>query len=369
MTNRLATTLGVEEEFFLVDPVLRTPQPRSAEVVSRVRGDLAELVSGEFMLHQLEVRTPPCADAAELRAELTRVRRAAGAASAAEGLQLCGSGTPVLADRGPAPVIGDHPRYRAGAAQYRAMLDDFVVCSMHIHVHLPDRELAIRVSNHLRPWLPDLIALSANSPFNHGVDTGYADWRAVVRSRFPCLGPPPYATSIRHYEQLAAAIADSGAMLEAAMPFWDVRLNPRLPTLEIRTMDVQADVEDTVALAVLTRALVITAAAAARAGDSGPAVNSELLRAAYWRAARDGWPGCGVDVLTGRLSPARVRAARLVDHIGPALASSGDMASVSAFMGRLAARGGGAEMQRASAARHGDLTGVVDDLIDLTGRR
>jgi glutamate---cysteine ligase / carboxylate-amine ligase len=360
-------TLGVEEEFFLVDPVSRTPQPRSGDVIDRIARDVAELICGEFAQHQLEVRTPPCPGADQLRAELVRVRGAANAAAAAEGLQLCASGTPVLADC-QAVVIGDQPRYRAGVEQYRAMLDDFVVCSVHIHVHLPDRELAIRVSNHLRPWLPILLALSANSPFDHGIDTGYADWRAVIRSRYPCLGPPPFAESVGQYEQLAAAIASSGAMLDAGMPFWDVRLNPHLPTLEIRTMDVPADVDDTVALATIIRALVMTVAAEARAGDPGPPLNSELLRAAYWRAARDGWSGCTVDVLTGRLLPASVQAARLVDYIGPALAACGDTSAVSAFLGRLAARGSGAEIQRASAARHRTLTGVVDDLVDATAR-
>jgi glutamate---cysteine ligase / carboxylate-amine ligase len=360
-------TLGVEEEFFLVDPVSRTPQPRSADVIDRIARDVAELISGEFTQHQLEVRTPPCPDADRLRAELVRVRGAANVAAAAEGLRLCASGTPVLADC-QAVVIGDHPRYRAGLEQYRALLDDFVVCSVHIHVHLPDRELAIRVSNHLRPWLPILVALSANSPFGHGIDTGYADWRAVIRSRFPCLGPPPFAESMRQYEQLAAAIASSGAMLDAGMPFWDVRLNPHLPTLEIRTMDVPADVDDTVALATIIRALVMTVAAQAHSGDAGPPLNGELLRAAYWRAARDGWSGCTVDVLTGRLLPASVQATRLVDYIGPALASCGDTSAVSAFLDRLAARGSGAEMQRASAARHHSLTGVVDDLVVATAR-
>jgi glutamate---cysteine ligase / carboxylate-amine ligase len=360
-------TMGVEEEFFLVDPVSRTPQPAGERVVKRALGDIGDLVSGEFTQLQLEVKTPPCADAGRLRAELVRLRAAADAAATAEGVRLCASGTPVLTEDVPAPV-GDHPRYRAGLEQYRAMIHDFSICSLHVHIHLPDPEVAVAVSNHLRPWLPLLVALSANSPFHQGKDTGYADWRAVIRSRFPCLGPPPYAESLRHHEQLAAAIADSGAMLDAATPFWDVRLNPRLPTLEVRTMDVTADVDDTVALAVLIRALVTTATATAGAGDPGPRPSSELLRAAYWRAARDGWSGRGVDALTGQILRFPMQAVRLVDHIAAALHGYGDMPQVTAFMDRLAARGTGAEMQRASLARRGDLIDVVDDLMALTAR-
>jgi glutamate---cysteine ligase / carboxylate-amine ligase len=361
-------TIGVEEEFFVVDPVSRTPQPAGPQVVARAVAELGDLISGEFTRYQIEVKTPPCDESGRLRAELVRLRTAASAAAAAEGLRVCASGTPVLTDAGP-PAVGDHPRYRAGVEQYRAMLDDFAVCSLHIHVHLPDRRLAVLVSNHLRPWLPLLLAMSANSPFHQGKDTGYADWRAVIRSRFPCLGPPPYAESLQHHEELAIAMAQSGAMLDAETPFWDIRPNPRLPTLEIRAMDVLADVDDSVALAVLIRAVVTTATARASAGDPGPRPSAELLRAAYWRAARDGWPGCGVDALSGQLIPARVQAARLVDDVRPALDHHGDTDVVLEFLHRLEMRGTGAELQRASAARHGVLAGVIDDLVALTAQR
>jgi carboxylate-amine ligase len=174
---------------------------------------------------------------------------------------------------------------------------------------------------------------------------------------------------LAHHDELAAAVAESGAMLDAASPFWDVRPNPRLPTLEIRAMDVPRDIDDTVALAALTRALVTTSAAAARSGEAGPRPSVEVLRAAYWRAARDGWSGSGVDALTGRVMPTDVQAARLVEHVAPALHDCGDMATVAAFIGRLTSKGSGAELQRSSAARRGVVTDVVDDLIESTARR
>jgi hypothetical protein len=121
-----------------------------------------------------------------------------------------------------------------------------------------------------------------------------------------------------------------------------------------------------VALAVLIRALVTTSTASVLGGDPGPRPPSEVLRAAYWRAARDGWSGSGVDALTGRILPARVQAERLLDHVRPALEEHGDTELVTAFLRRLATHGSGAERQRASAARHGSLMGVVDDLVDVT---
>lgn len=361
-------TIGVEEEYFLVDAVTRRLTPAGEHVVEKLAGEVGELVSGEFTQYQVELKTPPLDDAERLRAELARLRFAADSAAGADGVRLCASGTPVIADGEP-PPIGDHPRYHAGRDQYRTMLEDFAICSMHVHVHLPDPELAVAVANHLRPWLPLLVALSANSPFHQGKDTGYASWRAVIRSRFPCLGPPPYAESLSHHLELAAAIADSGAMLDAQTPFWDIRLNPRLPTLEIRTMDVVADVDDAVGLAVAVRALAMTATANALDGDPAPQPSSEELRAAYWRAARDGWSGRGVEALTGQVLPTSEQAVRLLDHIRPAADQAGDMPALRALLKRLTARGGGAELQRAAATRRGRLSDVVDDLVALTARR
>lgn len=361
-------TVGIEEEYFLVDPVTRAPTAAAEAVVTRASAEVGRAVSHEFTQFQLEQRTSPCADAEELRGELVRLRFSAAAAAAAEGVRLCASGTPVVAPR-ESWAVGDHPRYRAGVAQYRAMLDDFAVSAMHVHVHLPDREAAVMVGNHLRPWLPLLVALAANSPFHLGRDTGYADWRTVIRSRFPCLGPPPYAESMRQHDELAARIAESDAMLDARMPFWDVRPNPALPTVEVRSMSVEADVDDALACAVMIRALVMTATSKVVAGDPGPRPPSELLRAAYWRAARDGWSGSGVDALSGEVLPTRVQAQRLAAYVRPALEDCGDVDVVAAFLHRLNARGTGAERQRASARRHGSLTGVVDDLIAETARR
>jgi glutamate---cysteine ligase / carboxylate-amine ligase len=362
-----APTIGVEEEYFLVDPVTRAVTSAAGRVLARTQIDLGAAVSNEFTQFQIEVRTPPCTTAAALRGELLALRAAVTAAAAAEGVRVCASGTPILAAHEPWSV-GDHPRYRAGVRQYRGMLDDFAVCALHVHVHLPDRELAVLVGNHLRPWLPLLVALAANSPFSCGRDTGYADWRSVIRSRFPCLGPPPYAESLRDHQELAVRMAESEAMLDADTPFWDIRPNPRLPTVEVRSMSVGPDVDDTVALAVVVRALVATASAKVVAGEPGPRPPSELLRAAYWRAARDGWAGCGVDALSGQILPTPVQAARMFDFLRPALEEAGDQKLVAAYRNRLEARGTGADRQRASAAEYGSLTAVVDDLITQTAQ-
>ncbi|NYE44562.1 carboxylate-amine ligase [Streptomyces fulvorobeus] len=364
--EREIPTVGVEEEYFLVDPVTRSVVSAGPRVVARAVLEVGDLVSEEFTGYQIEVKTRPCTTMGELRAELVRVRAAAVSAAGQEGLRLCASGTPVTAPVDQAPDVGDHPRYRAGLKQYRAMLDDFDISAFHAHVYLPDREQAVLAGNHLRPWLPLLVALSANSPFHHGIDTGYASWRSVIRSRFPCLGPPPYARSLAHHEQLAAAMAASEAMLNAGMPYWDIRPHPHLPTLEVRSMDVLTDVDDTVALTALIRATVVTVAHRVEEGDRGPQVCSELLRAAYWRAARDGWTGSGIDVLTATPMSFADQAAQLVAYVRPVLERYNDLDLVKTFLARLNTRGSGADLQHSWNGTQAGLHAVVDGLIQAT---
>ncbi|MEV2255578.1 YbdK family carboxylate-amine ligase [Streptomyces sp. NPDC050147] len=360
-------TIGVEEEFFLVDPHTRFLVPAGPAVAERAAEEVGDLVTEEFALCQVEGRTSPCRSTGELRGDLERVRGALVTAARAQGADLCASGTAVMQEAGPV-LVADHPRYQAGQMQYRSMMDDFAISALHVHVHLPDRELAVWTANHLRPWLPLLIALSANSPFHRGSDTGYASWRSIIRSRFPCLGPPPYAATLEEHEQLAVTIAQTEAMLDAGTPFWDLRPNPRLPTLEIRAMDVLQDLDDTVAVAVLLRALTVTAAARAKCGDPGPVWEGEVLRAACWRAARDGWSGKGFDPVTGQYRPVAALAENVLAFLRPALEEAGDLGEVVALFDRLSRRGDGAARQRAWAAGGAGPRAVVDRLVLATAR-
>ncbi|WP_282697746.1 YbdK family carboxylate-amine ligase [Streptomyces sp. CC208A] len=374
--------MGVEEEYFLVDPGSGRISAAAGRVLARARAEpgASDVLTGEFTRHQIEARTTPCATLAHLRTELSAVRRAAARAARAEGLRLCASGTPVLGEAAEATErapgeeagdgawgtpVGDHPRHRAGVAQYRAMMGDFAVCAQHVHVHCPDRECAVLVGNHLRPVLPTLVALSANSPFHEGRDTGYASWRSVIRQRFPCLGPPPYARSLAESARRAETIAAAEAMLAPTLPFWDVRPNPRLPTVEIRCPDVSADLEGAVCLAALVRALVAEAIGAVGRGDPGPRVGAEELRAAYWKAARDGVTGNGVDLATGRAVPAAELARALPTRVEGPLEAAGDRQAVHAYVRRTLVDGPGAALQRA-AAREAGPPGAVRRLVAAT---
>ncbi|MEU1147371.1 glutamate--cysteine ligase [Streptomyces sp. NPDC005863] len=364
----IGPTVGVEEEYFLVDAAQRTVAAAASRVLPRLKPVVGDLATGEASQYQVEGKTPPCTTLGELEQALRRVRAAVASAAAAEGLRPVASATPLLGMRAPVPLNTD-PHYRAQVDTFRSLYDTFAFCALHVHVEVPDRDHAVLVGNHLRPWLPTLVALSANSPFWEERDSGYCSWRTLGATRWPVAGPPPYFSSAAHYDALAASLQVAGATLGERSLYWDVRPCAHLPTVEIRAMDVTTGVAEAAVLAVLVRALVVRALERVRRGDPGPAVDDSLLRAAYWRCARDGLTGHGLDPQTGRLVPTRHQVRRLFAYARPALAPDDELPYVIAVLRQLLAHGGGAERQRSAHARTGGLHGVVDDLADRTAAR
>ncbi|TDC06179.1 YbdK family carboxylate-amine ligase [Nonomuraea longispora] len=355
--------IGIEEEYLVVDPRTRHVAPRAAEVLAAAT-DVLDVVQ-EITRFQVEARTPPSADLSELGSQLRTVRKEVADAARRCGLAVVASGIPVLGNV-MQPPLTDDDRYLQGRVLYRALQDEISICALHVHVDVPDEEHAVYVGNHLRPWLPTLIALAANSPFFVGRDTGYASWRVISWGRWPVSGAPPYFPSYRDYELALRSLAESGALLDAKTVYWDARPSPQLPTVEIRVADVPLDVADSLTLIGLIRALVVTSLEAVRRGDRGLPVPTEVLRAAYWRAARDGLLGDSMDVRHGTLVPAPVMAGRLLEHVRPALTEAGDLTFVQEGLDRLLRQGSGAMRQRRVHSRGNDLAEVVDDLIEAT---
>jgi glutamate---cysteine ligase / carboxylate-amine ligase len=366
--QRAAPRCGVEEEFLVVDPETRSVVPDAEAVLRHAKRTLGDRVSGEITKFQLETRTSPCRDMGQLLGELTRARAELGAAARAEGLRIIASGTPVLGDVAPPPIT-EGPRQSRGTATFRGLHDELSICAMHVHVEMPDRERAVLVSNHLRQYLPTLIALAANSPFWPERDTGYASWRTLVWSRWPVAGPPPYFTSATHYDELVGTLTEAGGLVDKGTIFWDIRPSARFPTIEVRVADVPMTAGESALLAALIRALVTSVAALADSGDPGPVIPAELLRLAYWRAARDGLGGHGIDVVTGRPVPAAKLAERLLADARPVLADYGDLERVRGWLRDLLRSGDGASRQRRAAASRGRLADVVDYLVGQSAPR
>ncbi|OOC56354.1 MULTISPECIES: carboxylate-amine ligase [Nocardiopsis] len=363
--NRTAPpTFGVEEEFFVVDPRTRGILSRGSEVLADAR--LADgRPTGEFSRAQVEANTPVCDGAGEALRSLRAAREEFGRSAGAAGLSVVASGTPVLGDPASALVSEDR-RYTRIAAHVGALREALVVCGCHVHVGIPDRETAVAVSDHLRRWLPFLLAVSANSPFHAGRDTGYASWRTVTWNRLPSAGPPPLLRSPAEHDRIVRALADTGAILDQHMVYWDIRPSDHLPTLEIRVGDVAATAEEALLLACLTRGLAAGALTDVHRGVPAPDIPDHALRAAVWRAARDGLEGVVPDPLTGEALPGASAADRLLHAALPGLLTNGDADLTASLLDRVRVSGTGAARQRAVHARRGSLADVVDHLVAET---
>lgn len=359
-------TVGVEEEFLLVDPVTGRTAPLAADVLSRVGPAPAPgaVFQTELLAGQVETASGVCRRLPELAHQLGACRRVLAGAADQVGARLVSSGTAVL-DGGVPP--SDGARFRRITDAYAGVTRDYQACGCHVHVGVPDPDTAVAVVNHLRPWLPSLLALSANSPYDRGRDSGYASWRAVQQARFPGSGVPPWFGSAREYQAALDRLVECGVLVDHGMTFWFARPSPHLPTVEVRAADAVIDPCEAVLQAALTRALVRTALAELAAGREAPPTDGQVAAAAVWSAARYGMAGPGVDQVLARRTPAWRLVGRLLARVAPALEETGDLAGVRAALAGVGHGGTGAERQRRAAAGQGPA-GALEMLVRETRR-
>ena len=216
--------------------------------------------------------------------------------------------------------------------RYRAMVDEFGeisreagTCGMHVHVGIASREEGIGIIDRMRPWLPLVLALSVNSPYAEGRDSGYASWRSQVWCRWPTAGATELFGDPATYDALVADLMAAGAASDPGMVYFEARLAADWPTVEVRVADVCTDPDDAVVVAAVVRAIAVTAAAEWEAGTAPRPWRSELLRAAAWRAGRYGLAGTLVHPVERELAPARRVLESFVERMRPALEDAGDL--------------------------------------------
>ncbi|GAA3386599.1 carboxylate-amine ligase [Cryptosporangium minutisporangium] len=350
-------TVGVEEEFLLLDPVTGENVPLVEQLLAKLPDDLRDRTRLEFRHCMLELVTAPAVDLTDVREQLNRLRSAAASAATSVGAGVAPVAATPVADTDRQAT--DDERFAAIARHYGPIAHDPAVCGCHVHVGVPSRAAAIDVCRRIRPWLPVVQALAANSPLYLGADTGYASWRSVQLDRWPSLGPIPHLESVDDYDRAVAALVASGAMLDETMVLWHVRPSATYPTVEVRVADVCPTVDDTVLVAGLVRGLVATALGSS--SDAGR-VPDHLLHAAHWNAARTGLTGTLLDPRDGRARPAWSLVDELVDTIGPELRRHGDLDVVTAQLERLRRDGTGADRQRRTLARTDSIAAVLAEL-------
>jgi carboxylate-amine ligase len=360
-------TFGIEEELLLVDPGKGEAVPMAGALwdlyVRPMDSASGPVLTAEFQQEMIEVVTPPHATMAALEADIIRGRAIADRAAQDVGVRIAALATsPLPADPHPVQLR----RFMAMAEEYGLTAREQLTCGCHIHVSVESAEEAVGVLDRIRIWLPVLIALSANSPFWHGKETGYASYRSQVWNRWPSAGPLEILGSPDAYHQLVHDMISTGVALDEGMIYFDARLSRHYPTVEVRIADVCLRPENTVLLAGIVRGLVETAAREWRDGIEPVAVPAALLRLAGWKASRWGLRGELLDPLTSRPSSALAVVNTLLNHIRPALEDSGDLDRVEALIDDLLAAGTGAVRQLEVLHRTGELQDVVADAINCT---
>jgi carboxylate-amine ligase len=373
--------VGVEEELLLVDPETGEPQAvagqalRSAEAGDHPAGHDGDphnpgqqrgpggLLEAELKQQQLETDTRPHTDLDRLGEELREFRRLADRAAAAAGARVAALATSPLPVT---PLTTPKDRYLRMAAQFGLTSAEQLTCGCHVHVEVESPEEGVAVLDRIRGWLPVLTALSANSPYWQGADSGYASFRSQSWGRWPTAGPIEVQGSVERYRALVDGMVATGVALDEGMIYFDARLSARYPTLEVRAADVCLRVDDAVLLAALVRGLVDTAAQEWRRGIPPAATPATLIRLAAWRAARSGLDETLLHPADLRPRPAGEVVAALVEHLRPALEEVGDLSRVEEQLAELLGRGPGARRQRRVMARTGALADVVLDAVDVT---
>ena len=339
-----APCFWVTEEYLLVDPDAGRTVPAADEVLHYADALYVPApdatLTAELFATRVEAGAGRCVALTEVTERLAHTRARVATAARAAGVGLLPSGSAAMGG-----LAAPRPAFAPLADTYAAAVSD-LTCSCQVRVDVADQDTAVAVVNHLRAWLPTLLALSVNSPYQDGADTGYASWRSVQRARLPAGGMPPHLTSARAYETRVARLMEMGVLVD--VPLWLARPVPRRCAVVVSVADTGIDVEATVLQAALTRALVQTALTDLAAGREAPAIGEQVGAAALWSAARHGLSGMGIHPVLERRAPATVLVSELLSAVRPALEETGDLTTVTGGIRRLLSEGTGAERQRAA---------------------
>lgn len=355
-------TMGVEEEFLLVDP--DTGQARAVAAAILHLDDAPEgEFEAELQQQMIETATQPCSRTEELYEQVRSARRRASDAAREMNAEIAAVGTsPLRVDAQLSPI----PRYARLAERFGLTAREQLTCGCHVHVQVESDDEGVGVLDQIRPWLAPLLAMTANSPFWQGEDSQYASYRAQVWSRWPSAGPTELFGSAQTYHRTVQDMIGSETVLDPAMVYFDARLAQRYPTVEIRVADVCLRAQDAALLAALVRALVATAARGWADERPPPPARIEILKLATWRAARFGLSGELLDPLTWRPAPAAAVLKQLLAHVRESLEDSDEYPAVESMLDELLDRGNGANRQRAVYTGTGLLTEVVADAVRHT---
>jgi glutamate---cysteine ligase / carboxylate-amine ligase len=360
-------TLGVEEEYMLLDPQTFDLVQHVDTVLSAVQdGEFEERIGPELMQSVLEISTPVCKTAGDVERELRKLRSHVTQAAHGQGLRVGSAGTHPfsLFER---QRITARDRYRNLVDQLQYVARRELIFGCHIHVAVDDADKAIQLINALLVHLTELLALSASSPFWRGEPTGLSSSRQMVFAAFPRSGPPPRFSGYDDYAEVVGQLEKTGCIADYTHIWWDVRPHPRFGTIEVRVMDAVTHVEETVAITAYVQGLVKYYSELYDAGKELPSYHRILVTENKWLGARYGLEAPVMDLATGRRNRVPIaqlirRALRDIEPHARELGSERELEGIREIL----ARGNGSDRQLRVFNANRDIFEVTREISDAT---
>jgi carboxylate-amine ligase len=365
MSERPSFTLGIEEEYMTIDPATRELRSHiEAEMIEQGKLLLRERVKPEMHQCVVEVGTQICRNIAEAREEVTNIRRQMVQLAKANGLRLAAAATHPFSDWRKQGIYPDE-RYMTIIEDMQLVARANLIFGLHVHVGVEDRETAIHIMNAARYFLPHILALSTNSPFWLGDETGLRSYRCKVFDKFPRTNIPDYFTSYSEYENFVNLLVKTGCIDNAKKIWWDIRPHPNFATLEFRICDLPMRVDETIALAALIQATVALLWKLYSNNQGFRLYRRALIMENKWRAVRYGINGKLIDFGKRIEVPFRQLMDEYLELIDPVLDELGSREEIN-FIHKILEQGTGADRQLKVFHETRDLKAVVDYIIEET---
>src|SRR6202045_2602131 len=357
-------TLGIEEEFAIVDPQTRELRSHIQEILEGGKVTLKEQIKPEMHQSVVELGTEICDSIDHARAHVVELRSTLPELAGRSGLKIASVGTHPFS-HWREQLITEGERYQEIVKDMQLLARANLIFGLHVHVGIPDRESAIHVMNQARYFLPHIYALSVNSPFWVGQDTGLKGYRLKIFERFPRTGIPDAFESLSEYEDYCKLLVKTGCVDNAKKIWWDIRLHPFFNTLEMRVCDAQSRVDDTLAIAALIQAVIAKLYKLQRQNTTFRVYRRRLLDENRWRASRYGIDGKLIDFGKETEVDTRSLLNELLEFISTEVDELGSKREM-AHIERIMREGTGADRQLAVWAQSHDMKAVVDQLVSET---
>ena len=360
-------SIGIEEEYQTIDPATRDLRSHiHAEIVSKGRTLLGEIVKPEMHQSVVEIGTSVCRNIKEAKEEIRSIRRNIITLARENNLRLAAGGTHPFAQWREQEIYPDE-RYHTIVEDMKMVARANLIFGLHVHIGIEDHETAIHIMNGARYFLPHILALSANSPFWLGMDTGLRSYRCKVFDKFPRTQIPDLYQSWSEFENFVALLIKTKCIDNAKKIWWDIRPHPHFPTLEFRICDIPMRVDETIAIAALCQAIIAKLYKLHEQNLSFRHYRRALIMENKWRAARYGLDGKLIDFGKQMEVPVRSLIGEILEFVSDVVEELDSVEEIG-YIRRILDEGNGADRQLRVFAETGDLKQVVDYMIEETER-